>query len=308
MLLCIFCVYTYTKSQAFDRRNSATPQTTSQSRSKPIAIMSYICCTGPKRRSGNESAPSIDPEPSFGGQRRGGEFSAFTVHRQNSRPQVKKLLFYPVVYIILWSPPFAAQVIAYSTARNVNSVFGLRAASVFCISILGFFDVVIFCWREKPWKYNSRGNGTCAGSFKLPFNMPSPFASRRPSVDPSAGLDVDVITPALEPSRPHRTYNKGTDSNRRHALLAYERLAMERAAAVTRPPLRRAPNGRDHALTLTSNTVNLPGETDFEKILAAHDQDSIDEPPIMPSDLMTEATSSMLEQESIVPELEPYEG
>lgn len=268
VLVCITAVYIHTQSHSFDRRDSTISHPSTRDRPKGLlTLLSYLCCTGPKRRLSEAfEAPSIDPEPSTGGGRRGSEFSAFTVHRQNSRPQVKKLLLYPVVYILAWSIPFSAQVLSYSTSQDVNSVYPLRAGSVFCVSILGFFDVIIFCWREKPWKYNSRGDGTWFGSFNLWFNGSTPFGSRRPSMAASiTSADVEANLTTNESTRPHRTYNKGTDSHRRSAIQAYERLALERAEAIARPPMRRTTNSHNLEIVLTRDTANIPVETDLGK-------------------------------------------
>lgn len=207
----ILSVLLYSKSQTVSRRGSATSQASERSRSIMQGI--FGCCWAMKSD----------------------ELQPLAISRTGTRNQLMKLILYPAIYIMAWSVPFAAQVVSYSTQQDVNSVYPLRAGSVFCVSILGFFDVVIFCWREKPWRYNTRGDGTCTGSLCLPV----PVDSRRPSAT------SDIATP-MEPARPHRTHNKGTDSHRRSALHAYERLALERQAS--RPPMRRF---SQNLLTLT---------------------------------------------------------
>ncbi|KAK5107615.1 hypothetical protein LTR62_000950 [Meristemomyces frigidus] len=81
--------------------------------------------------------------------------------------QLRLLFIYPVVYIILWLTPFIMHCFNYNNYYAQNPIFALSLLNAFCQCFLGFADVSIFCWREKPWRHVPGSDGTFLGSFAL---------------------------------------------------------------------------------------------------------------------------------------------
>lgn len=150
---------------------------------------------------------------------------SFTVESRNPRKQAQRLMLYPLLYIFAWSIPFSAQCVAYTRTHTVNGVFALRAASVFCVSLLGCLDVIVFCWRERPWQHV----GNRGGIFNSVHIEPS-FGSRRSSAEPNPGLEEDATI--QRPIKAQKVHGKGSDRERRSVQLAYDRLALEQADAM----------------------------------------------------------------------------
>lgn len=115
-------------------------------------------------------------------------------HRRKAIQRQLRLLFiYPVVYMILWVIPFVSHAMNYSDHFAQHPVFTVSALSVFCQTIMGFCDVLIFTWREKPWRHIPGSDGTFFGSFKfwkVLFNKQW-LEQRRKSNAPSGRLAED---------------------------------------------------------------------------------------------------------------------
>lgn len=187
--------------------------------------------------------------------------SALQQRRRAIQRQLRILFIYPVVYLVLWLIPFVAHCFQYSDYYAQNPIFALSALSSFCQTFMGFADVCVFCWRERPWHHIPGSDGSFFGSFcfwrfgretdwfrresRAPDQMPgmsekSPSQagllsslkrwsmSRKSSNSPRASTSV-----RSGPSRPgfghKRTFSGGSDRRTKEAELAYERLAMERA-------------------------------------------------------------------------------
>ena len=90
---------------------------------------------------------------------------AMKLRRQAIQRQLKLLFIYPVVYIILWTIPFTVHLLNYQDRFAQRPIFPLSALSTFCQCFLGFADVFIFCWREKPWRHIPGSDATFFGSF-----------------------------------------------------------------------------------------------------------------------------------------------
>lgn len=85
--------------------------------------------------------------------------------RRAIQRQLRLLFIYPVMYIFLWMFPFIAHCFNYSDYYAQHPFFALSVLNVFCQNIMGFCDVCIFCWREKPWRHIPGSDGTFFGSF-----------------------------------------------------------------------------------------------------------------------------------------------
>ena len=85
--------------------------------------------------------------------------------RRAIQRQLRLLFIYPVVYMVLWTIPCVYQAMNYSNYYAQNPIFVLSALNTFCQCALGFADVSVFCYREKPWKHIPGSDGTFWGSF-----------------------------------------------------------------------------------------------------------------------------------------------
>ena len=85
--------------------------------------------------------------------------------RQAIQRQLRLLFIYPVMYLLLWMFPFIAHCFNYSNYYAQHPFFALTVLSIFCQNIMGFCDVCVFCWREKPWRHIPGSDGTFLGSF-----------------------------------------------------------------------------------------------------------------------------------------------
>ncbi|KAH7043260.1 G protein-coupled glucose receptor regulating Gpa2-domain-containing protein, partial [Macrophomina phaseolina] len=73
--------------------------------------------------------------------------------RSNIRRQLRQVFVYPLVYICLWLIPFTALCLAYNPRYARRPPFVLNMLSNFCPCFIGAVNVVVFSWREKPWRY-----------------------------------------------------------------------------------------------------------------------------------------------------------
>ncbi|KAK5745976.1 G protein-coupled receptor gpr1 [Elasticomyces elasticus] len=187
--------------------------------------------------------------------------------RRAIQRQLRLLFIYPVTYIIIWIIPFVGHCFNYSDYYAQHPIFALNMLSTFCQCFLGFADVCVFCWREKPWRHVPGSDGTFVGSFCFwRFWRTEDFArrqSRQPSDVPESSmidqsrntqqgesqtgfLNVmkrwsmvrnDSNSPSASMSGPprtrplshRRTHSGGSDRKHLEIEHAHERLALERA-------------------------------------------------------------------------------
>ncbi|KAI5363066.1 Putative G protein-coupled receptor GPR1 [Septoria linicola] len=90
---------------------------------------------------------------------------AMQSRRKAIQRQLRLLFIYPVVYLLLWIFPFISHSLNYSNYYAQHPIFALSVLNIFCQNIMGFCDVCIFCWREKPWRHIPGSDGTFFGSF-----------------------------------------------------------------------------------------------------------------------------------------------
>ncbi|EME78248.1 uncharacterized protein MYCFIDRAFT_178412 [Pseudocercospora fijiensis CIRAD86] len=93
--------------------------------------------------------------------------TALHQRRRAIQRQLRLLFIYPTIYLILWIIPFVAHALNYSNHFAQHPIYAISVISVFCQSIMGFADVSIFCWREKPWRHIPGSDGTFWGSFRF---------------------------------------------------------------------------------------------------------------------------------------------
>ncbi|KAI6841092.1 hypothetical protein KC340_g10619 [Hortaea werneckii] len=91
--------------------------------------------------------------------------AAVTLRRRAIQRQLRLLFIYPCVYMILWAIPFVVHSMNYSDRFAQHPITPLVAVNVFCQCFMGFVDVTVFSWREKPWRHIPGSDGTFLGSF-----------------------------------------------------------------------------------------------------------------------------------------------
>ncbi|GAB1743931.1 hypothetical protein NU219Hw_g976t1 [Hortaea werneckii] len=91
--------------------------------------------------------------------------AAVALRRRAIQRQLRLLFIYPCVYMILWTIPFVVHSMNYSDRFAQHPLTPLVAVNVFCQCFMGFADVTVFSWREKPWRHIPGSDGTVLGSF-----------------------------------------------------------------------------------------------------------------------------------------------
>lgn len=173
--------------------------------------------------------------------------------------QLRLLFIYPCVYMIMWLIPFISHCLNYSNEYASHPVFVLSMLSTLCQTLMGCTDVIVFSWRERPWRHISGSDGTFLGSFRWwRFCFQSVWKSNRYGQNHSdASIDLTAdsrdqngkamglrsafqlvlpksrsSTSSKRPSstRPSsgRTHSRGSDRRQKEADQAYERLELER--------------------------------------------------------------------------------
>ncbi|GAM90353.1 hypothetical protein ANO11243_083960 [Dothideomycetidae sp. 11243] len=90
-------------------------------------------------------------------------------HRYIQR-QLRYMMFYPLVYISLWSLPFVMHCLQYMDRFAAHPPFPLAVANIVSLTIFGFVNSAVFCLREKPWAVVPQGDGTVRGGLRTdPF-------------------------------------------------------------------------------------------------------------------------------------------
>lgn len=230
-------LYVYIHAQSSERPRESIDSTGSAV--SFVVENNVTACSKDERMSGDVSHAVDRPRSGPTGQR-SSNASLRTLGSgiQKPRNQFRAVAFYPIFYVLAWLVPFSAQVAALSTGKSINAGYGLRVAAVCCVSSLGVIDVLIFCSKEKPWRYGiqvrDRGRH-----------------SRQSSLEEAGPGEVEAVY-----GQERRPLNKGSDLDRVKALQAYERLALERADALSRSAPVRVPRAQDLAL---SDLADLDG-------------------------------------------------
>lgn len=86
-------------------------------------------------------------------------------HRYIQR-QMRFMMFYPVVYVLLWLFPFVLHVLQYTDRFAASPPRVLAALSIVELTTFGLVNSVVFCMREKPWATVPDGDGTVWGSLR----------------------------------------------------------------------------------------------------------------------------------------------
>ncbi|OAL40432.1 hypothetical protein AYO20_00168 [Fonsecaea nubica] len=80
------------------------------------------------------------------------------------RKQLRYLFIYPLVYILMWSFPFASHALSYSTYYVNHPIFWLSLVQTIMLSLQAGVDSILFSWTEKPWRRVDSNS-----KFSIPF-------------------------------------------------------------------------------------------------------------------------------------------
>jgi G protein-coupled receptor GPR1 len=85
--------------------------------------------------------------------------------RQTILRQLRLLFIYPIVYMLMWIMPFVAHAMSYSDYYAQHPIYAIRILNIVAQCCMGFVDIAVFCWREKPWRHIPGSDGSFWGSF-----------------------------------------------------------------------------------------------------------------------------------------------
>lgn len=138
--------------------------------------------------------------------------SPMAERRRLIQRQLRLLFIYPCVYLILWVIPFIQHSFNYSDYYAQHPVFVLALLSTLCQSIMGFFDCLVFSWREKPWRHIPGSDGSFCGSFRFwTFNASLLPTYHNPSISSTLPPHADAQNAATaKPQRKRSIWNLTT--------------------------------------------------------------------------------------------------
>jgi G protein-coupled receptor GPR1 len=74
------------------------------------------------------------------------------------RKQLRYLFIYPLVYMIMWSFPFASHALNYSSYYVMHPIFWLSVVQTVMLSLQAGVDSIMFSISEKPWRKAEAGS------------------------------------------------------------------------------------------------------------------------------------------------------
>jgi G protein-coupled receptor GPR1 len=103
--------------------------------------------------------------------------------RRAIQRQLRILFIYPIVYMLMWLIPFVSHCMSYSDRFAQHPIFAISLLSSFCQCFMGFADVSVFCWRERPWRHIPGSDGSFLGSFAFLRNLRADAADAPAAAD-----------------------------------------------------------------------------------------------------------------------------
>ncbi|MCJ1454809.1 hypothetical protein MMC28_005162 [Mycoblastus sanguinarius] len=133
--------------------------------------------------------------------------------------QLRYLFVYPLVYLLMWIPPFVNH--CYFYTHKPTPPFVLNCFSLTCLTLQCAIDCLIFSIREKPWRHISGGNGTSKGHRpglkKMGFGL-KPLLARtswdNPNARQAVARDEIDITKRQASKRPQTPKNWWDEESR----------------------------------------------------------------------------------------------
>ena len=187
------------------------------------------------------------------------------LRRRAIQRQLRLLFIYPCIYMFFWVIPLVVNIMNYNDHFAQHPIFALGVVQTVCVTVMTTADVLVFCWRERPWHHIPGSDGTFLGSLMWwQFCFKSSWAAERrasrvPSFVPGEksaddehssprvlrsikrwsgrrkrssllGSEASGATPSFARRTPHtRQFSGGSDRKRMEIEMAHQRLALERA-------------------------------------------------------------------------------
>ena len=121
----------------------------------------------PKRRDTSDkpfSKPTPREQTASPSKPSGGPTDPLKKTRMAIRKQLRYLFIYPLVYIIVWSLPFANHALNYNNYYISHPVYWLSLVSTIMLSLQAGVDSIMFSCSEKPWR-----RVDASSKFSMPF-------------------------------------------------------------------------------------------------------------------------------------------
>lgn len=108
--------------------------------------------------------------------------------RSAIRRQLRLLFVYPLVYLIMWTFPFASHCLLYSDYYAAHPPFWLSVITIASLSLQAGVDCLVFSWSERPWNRIESSHGSWSSVVGL-FRVKSDTGQLSPStlVDEQSG-------------------------------------------------------------------------------------------------------------------------
>ena len=201
------------------------------SRSAPVAVVTFdglspqsasesnnidSTTVSPKQQSARDPfADTVFRNPTLIEALRNRSLSALAINRKAKDPhstlrkrhraiqrQLRYMFVYPMVYLVMWFPPFVNYCYFYTKAHNPP--FALNCFSLCFWSLQCAVDCLVFSIREKPWRHAVRLRGRFRGSEVVPANSNMEMTNLTNEMEGSALAQGQVArnrdSQALQPS------------------------------------------------------------------------------------------------------------
>ena len=151
-------------SQADFARDIGSSSTDARAASRHMSIQSMVQDPFGSRKqsevpflatdSNNETAatdPTVVTPPNSSSLTNRGTTNHLKSARSAVQRQLRLLFIYPLVYLLMWTFPFASHCLLYSDYYAAHPPFWLSVITTASLSLQAGVDCLIFSWRERPW-------------------------------------------------------------------------------------------------------------------------------------------------------------
>lgn len=142
---------------------AADPAPPQHARKQPSRLHSLSSILLPTRSSlasdgGSGSAAASVPQP---------RHSTLKQRHRHIQRQMRLLMIYPIVYLLIWLCPFIFHCTQYSDYYAKHPSLALVVLTNLSYTASGAINALIFCLRERPWTRIPYSDGTLLGTFNL---------------------------------------------------------------------------------------------------------------------------------------------
>lgn len=109
--------------------------------------------------------------------------------RSAVRRQLRLLFIYPLIYLLMWTFPFASHCLLYSDYYTAHPPFWLSVITTASLSLQAGVDCAVFSWRERPWNRIESSQGSWSSIIALFREEPA-----RDQPSPSTLVEEPYIT------------------------------------------------------------------------------------------------------------------